>query len=184
MSRSAPDDDRSDEALVAALNSGDTSAFDTLYYRYRDWVLRLAHRLTGNADDALDVLQETFGYVFRKFPGFVLTARMTTFLYPVAKNLSIAARRKRRRHASDETASKPLAENPVPLAQARDELALVLASLPEGQREVLLMRFVDDMSLVEVAQVLGIPEGTVKSRLHNAIATLRNDPRVQAYFEP
>ena len=95
MSAPAQPDSRSDRELVRALNAGDVSAFDALYYRYRDWVVRLAHRFTGNADDALDVLQETFSYVFRKFPGFRLTASMTTFLYPVVKNLSIAARRKR-----------------------------------------------------------------------------------------
>jgi len=177
-------DQRSDEALVAALNRGDTSAFDALYYRYRDWVLRLAHRLSGNADDALDVLQETFSYLFRKFPGLVLSARMTTFLYPVVKNLSIAARRKRERYPSDQGVPDPPANESVRPEQARAELSAALASLPEAQREVLLMRFVDDMSLLEIAGALGIPEGTVKSRLHNAIATLRTDRRVREYFEP
>ena len=177
-------DDRSDEALVAALNGGDASAFDALYWRYRDWVVRLAHRLTGNPDDALDVLQETFSYLFRKFPGFVLSARMTTFLYPVVKNLSIAARRKRERHPSDEGVPDPPARESIAKDQSRAELSAALAGLPEAQREVLLMRFVDDLSLLEIAEALGIPEGTVKSRLHNAIAALRKDERVRTYFEP
>ena len=183
MTRPPPTDDRSDEALVAALNAGDTSAFDALYYRYRDWVVRLAYRFTANNEDALDVLQETFAYLFRKFPGFVLTARMTTFLYPVVKNLSLAARRKHLRLsggpltlASDATALPPT------VSAARDELAVLLASLPETHREVLLMRFVDDMSLAEIGHALSIPEGTVKSRLHHAIAALRDDPRVREYF--
>lgn len=174
---------RSDEALVAALNGGDTSAFDAMYYRYRDWVARLAFRFTADHADALDVLQETFAYLFRKFPGFVLTARMTTFLYPVVKNLSIAARRKRQRHISDEEMPDPPAPPPaVDRADARDDLAAALASLPAGQREVVLMRFVDDMSLAEIGHALAIPEGTVKSRLHNALATLRQDPRAFEYF--
>ena len=168
---------------MAALNRGDASAFDAIYYRYRDWVVRLAQRFTGNPDDALDVLQETFSYLFRKFPGFVLSARMTTFLYPVVKNLSIAARRRRERHAGDENAPDPVASEGVRYDQARRELSVVLGSLPDAQREVLLMRFVDDMSLLEIATALGIPEGTVKSRLHNAIATLRKDERVKAYFD-
>jgi RNA polymerase sigma-70 factor (ECF subfamily) len=177
-------DERSDEALVAALNRGDASAFDAIYYRYRDWVVRLAHRLTGNPDDALDVLQETFSYVFRKFPGFVLSARMTTFLYPVVKNLSIAARRKRERHPSNEGVPDPPAKEPLQCDLSRAELSAALSGLPEPQREVLLMRFVDDMSLLEIAEALGIPEGTVKSRLHNAIAALRKDERVRQYFGP
>ena len=178
--------DPSDQQLVEALNRGDVRAFDALYYRYRDWVVRLATRFTGNSDDALDVLQETFGYVFRKFPGFHLTAGMTTFLYPVVKNLSIAARRKRTRMASTEAldAPEPAAPAAADPGRERDELAAAMASLPETHREVLLLRFVDGLSLQEIAAALEIPEGTVKSRIHNAISTLRTDERALRYFSP
>src|SRR5215212_4100714 len=91
-----PADPRSDQQLVSDINAGDPAAFEALYYRYRDRVMQLAVRFTGNHADALDVLQETFAYLFRKFPGFELTARMRTFLYPAVRNLSLAARRKRR----------------------------------------------------------------------------------------
>lgn len=187
MNPPAKPDLRSDVELVGALNAGDASAFDGLYYRHRDWVVRLAQRLTDNSDDALDVLQETFSYLFRKFPGFVLTASMTTFLYPVVKNLSIAARRKRARTAQfpdDSSMGDPPAPQSVNYDKQREDLSAVLACLPEGQREVLLMRFVDAMSLLEIAEALGVPEGTVKSRLHNAIATLRKDDRTVRYFTP
>src|SRR6478672_5684214 len=100
-------DNLSDQQLIDAINARDLRAFDAIYFRYRDWVVRLATRFTGNADDALDVLQETFAYVFRKFPGFRLTASMTTILYPVVKNLSIAARRKRTRMASTDAMETP-----------------------------------------------------------------------------
>ena len=185
MSGPGKPDGRSDGQLVRALNDGDASAFDGLYYRHRDWVLRLAHRFTGNGEDALDVLQETFSYLFRKFPGFVLSASMTTFLYPVVKNLSIAARRKRTRQPQlGEGRPDPAAPTPIDYAAGRAELAAVLSALPEAQREVLLMRFVDGMSLAEIAEVMGVPEGTVKSRIHNAIATLRKDRRTADYFDP
>lgn len=176
----------SDQQLVDALNGGDVRAFDALYRRHRDWVVRLAVRFTGHEDDALDVLQETFSYVFRKFPGFRLTASMTTFLYPVVKNLSIAAKRKRTRMASTDAIESPDPDAPAHVNpdRERDELALVMAALPEGQREVLLMRFVDGLSLQEIAAAIGIPEGTVKSRIHNAIATLRQDDRARRYFSP
>ena len=184
MARNPKDDDRSDPSLVAALNGGDTSAFDAIYYRYRDWVVRLAFRFTSNHADAMDVLQETFAYLFRKFPGFFLSARMTTFLYPVVKNLSIAAKRKRERHISDEHVADPAAP-PITanLPTTRGDLSVALEILPDAQREVILMRFVDDMSLAEIAAALDIPEGTVKSRLHNAIATLRHDERARSYFQ-
>ena len=182
-----PPDPRSDLELVRAINSGELSAFDALYYRYRDWVVRLARRFTGHDEDALDVLQDAFGYVFRKFPGFQLTASMTTFLYPVVKNLSIAARRKRTRQVQlPEGAAdvEPAAPAGTGAGSSREELHAVLAGLPDGQRDVLLMRFVDGMSLAEIGEALGIPEGTVKSRLHNAIATLREDERTARHFEP
>ena len=84
----------SDQELIELANRGDSDAFEILYHRYRDWVYRLACRFTGNGQDALDVLQETFAYLLGKFPGFELTAAMTTFLYPVVKHLSFAVRRK------------------------------------------------------------------------------------------
>jgi len=181
-----PSDPRTDAELVDALNDGDTSAFDALYYRYRDWVVRLAVRFAGNEEDALDVLQETFSYVLRKFPGFRLTSAMTTFLYPVVKHLALAARRKRQRMSGDEGALHSAADRPATPepGAARAELAGVVSRLPETHREVLLMRFVDAMSLEEIAGALEIPVGTVKSRLHNAIATLRKDPKTRDYFDP
>src|SRR4030065_871281 len=91
---------QSDQELIKLANKGDPDAFEALYHRYRDWVYRLAWRYTGNRSDALDVLQETFTYLLGKFPGFELTAAMTTFLYPVVKHISLAGRRRSRRFAS------------------------------------------------------------------------------------
>ena len=180
----ADDDPRTDEALVEAANRGDESAFEALYYRYRDWVVRLARRYTGNETDALDVLQETFAYLLRKLPNLRLTARMTTFLYPVVKHLSLALVQKRRRFVSDDDLLRQQAARPPDGTEAaRLELAQVCAFLPEGQLEVLLMRFVDSMSLKEIAHALDIPLGTVKSRLHHALNALRNDEKTRRYFK-
>jgi RNA polymerase sigma-70 factor (ECF subfamily) len=177
-------DEPTDDRFIAALNAGDSSAFEPLYLRYRDWVLRLAWRFTGNDQDALDVLQETFAYFFGKFPGFIRSAALTTFLYPVVKNLSIAARRKTARFAGDEQMLDGLACPQWDAGASRAELAAVLWSLPATHREVLLMRFVDALSLDEIARALCIPLGTVKSRLHNALNTVRDDPRLREYFAP
>jgi len=157
------------------------AAFDSLYWRYRDRVLRIAHRFTPSAEDALDVLQETFVYLYRKFPGLVLTARLTTFLYPVVKNLALAARRAAVRARADHDVLDELADRALQ-GGSDEELAEALAFVPLPHREVLLMRFVDDMSLAEISQALSIPLGTVKSRLHNAIAALREHPRTRALF--
>ena len=173
----------SDSELIELINKGDSDAFERLYYRYRDWVYRLAWRFTHNRADALDVLQETFTYLLGKFPGFELTSSMTTFLYPAVRHISITISSKKNGIKSDENVLDEAAEDASQdIELSRSELATVLAVLPNQQREVLLMRFVDDMSLQEIAAALDIPIGTVKSRLHNSLNTLRSDRRTKDYF--
>jgi RNA polymerase sigma-70 factor (ECF subfamily) len=175
----APNDNRTDLQLVEALNSGDTSAFDALYFRHRDWVVRLAERFTGHHDDALDVLQETFAYLARKFPGFALTSTLTTFLYPAVRNYSIAARRKRQRAVNDnQDALAFIPGNPESQSRATNDLPRTLSALSESHREILLMRFVDDMTQPEIAVALDIPLGTVKSRLHHALLAIKQSPEM------
>ena len=177
-------DARSDQELIAAINNGDADAFEALYFRYRRWVAHLAYRFTGDSDAALDVLQETFLYFLKKFPGFRLTANLKTFLYPAVKNLSITALRKRERYQSTEAEQGRL-EQAVALEDspsASDAVAQALSGLPEEQREVLVLRFVEDLSLQEIAEAMDIPLGTVKSRLHNALQTLRTDERTKELF--
>ncbi len=178
-------DTLSDRELIAAINGGDVTAFEVLYFRYRDWVADLGFRFTGDGDAALDVLQETFLYVLRKFPGFRLRANFKTFLYPAVRNLSIAARRKAERYQASEVALDQLANTPAPMAPEPDagDLDVILASVPEQQREVILLRFVDGLSLGEISEAMEIPLGTVKSRLHNALQTLRLDERTRDFFE-
>ena len=179
-------DEASDQQLIAALNAGDAEAFEPLYLRYRDWVVALAHRFTGDESLALDVMQETFLYLLKKFPGFRLTAQMKTFLYPAVKNLSIAARRKASRVQSTEAEQQHLAQMPAgEIAFTNSaELSAALANLSGDHREVLLLRFVDDLSLAEIAEAVSAPLGTVKSRLHHALETLRSNPRSKEFFAP
>ena len=196
MTASVHDDPRSDGELVEAINAGDDGAFEALYYRYRDWVHGVATRFTHDHDLALDVLQETFAYVLRKCPSLKLTAEMKTFLYPVIKHTAIALRRKSLRFVSDDKALAGLGAPPDPPAvprggprggprdeSPRAELASALRGLPAEQRETLLMRFVDDMTLQEIADALNIPLGTVKSRLHHALKTLRENEDTRRYFD-
>ena len=170
-----------DAELVAAVNAGSHAAFETLYRRHRDWAVNLAFRFTGDEALALDVMQDTFLYLLRKFPGFELRSQLRTFLYPAVRNLSLAARRKAGRCQASDEENTILACLPAPetVHAGEDDLAVVLASLPTPQREVLLLRFVDGFSLDEIAAALEIPLGTVKSRLHNALKILRDDPRTR-----
>ena len=173
-----------DAELVAAINQGSHAAFEALYRRHRDWTVNLACRFTGDEALALDVMQETFLYLLRKFPGFELRASLRTFLYPAVRNLSIAARRKAGRCQAGSGEEDLLATLPAPkvVASGNSDLNAVLAGLTEEQREVLLLRFVDGLSLEEIAVAMEIPLGTVKSRLHNTLKLLRENPRTRELF--
>ncbi len=160
-----------DLSLVERANRGDAQALETLYRRHRDWVTALARRFTGSADDALDVLQETFAYFFGKFP-LRLTSSVRGFLYPVVRNKSTDVLRRRRKVVALHAATE------IDLAAAwrppDTDLGRAVAALAPGHREVVLLRFAHGMSLEEIAGALGIPIGTVKSRLHNALKSLRS----------
>lgn len=189
MVRTRQRDSRSDEALVDICNHGDAraaeAAFEALYLRHKDFVLRVALRFAPDIDTALDVLQDTFVQLLRRFPptgeGITLNARLTTLLYPIARNTAITALRKTGRFpvAAEVTPD----DTPAPAGRDDGDLRKALATLPPGPREALTLRFVDGLSLAEIAQALGIPEGTVKSRLHGGIAKLRASPLLDGFFD-
>lgn len=172
----------SDEDLINAANAGDISSLDALYFRYRDWVVNLAFHFTADRELALDVLQDTFFYFAKKFPGFQLTCQMKSFLYPVVKNLSLNARNKARRYQPGEELFAQI-EASQPENEAAEDLRLAISSLPEAHREVVILRFLEEMSLAEIADAMEVPLGTVKSRLHNALEMLRANPRIKSLFE-
>jgi RNA polymerase sigma-70 factor (ECF subfamily) len=106
------------------------------------------------------------------------------------KHTALALKRKRRRmnsmpHGDEEGPEIPIPSKPEALdpATARGEVALMLQGLSDAHREIVLMRFVDDMTLEEIAEAISIPLGTAKSRLHHALAALRDDPRFRRVQE-
>ncbi|HEY4329949.1 MAG TPA: sigma-70 family RNA polymerase sigma factor [Phycisphaerae bacterium] len=172
-------DPRSDQQLIAAIHDGDWAAFDALYHRYRDWTFRLAWRFTDHESDAYDTVQEVFTYLAKKLSERLdLRAGMTTLLYPAVKHTALTLKRKRLRthHLPDNFDLPAMPHGPDHAAPAlRVELAHLLQSLSPQHREVLLMRFVDEMSLEEIAAALKIPIGTAKSRLHHALGAVREN---------
>ena len=174
--------EETDEQLIEQANRGNSDAFAELYYRHRAWVYSLARRFTGNDDLAADAVQEVFTYLLSKFHGFRLTAKLTTYLYPVTKHIALTIRKSHRAASVEDKGvdieAKPIADE----EKERANLTGAMAALPEEQREVVVMRFVDGMSVEETAHALHIAEGTVKSRLSRALETLRNDPRARRYF--
>jgi len=157
-------------SLVARANQGEEAALVELYRAHRDWVVALATKLTGSREDALDVLQETFAYLFGKF----LTCNLRGFLFPVVRNLSISLIRKRARVVELDQAREEAAGRLTWLPEPVSDIERMVAGLPEGQRQVVLLRFALGFRLEEIAESLDLPLGTVKSRLHNALKTLRS----------
>lgn len=182
-------DQRSDAALVDLCNTGDRSeaieAFETLYTRHKDYVLRVAFRYVRDADLALDVLQDTFSYILKKVPppgpGLKLDAQLQTLLYVVAKNSAISILRK----ANKAEFSGEIDPDELPGPGYRDssELAVLLRGLTPGQQEMITLRFIDDHPLKDIGEILEIPLGTVKSRLHKAIEAMRKLPNVRDFFD-
>ena len=118
----------------------------------------------------------------RKLPELDMRARFTMFLYPVVRHLALARRRRGGREIAVDSPPEPAVRDE-PLA-SREDLAHVVGGLPPEQRDAVMLRFVDDLSLAAVAAELRVPVGTVKSRLHQALRTLREDPRTRRYFLP
>lgn len=164
-----------EQALVARANAGDREAIGELYAMHERWVARLALRYTKNPDDAEDVKHETFIYLLSKFPGFELRSSMRGFLFPAVRHKSISVIRRRKR-----TSALGDHDPAAPERFDAGDFERLLAQLPEHERAVVVRRFREGMALAEIAAALEIPLGTVKSRLHKAIARLRERLRTRA----
>jgi len=163
--------DRSDADLLAAYVRGDVRAFDALYHRHKDFAVRVSRRMARDESEAMDVFQEAFAKLVEHAPRLRLTARVSTWLYPVIRN-AIAERRRRERTLRLAPSDDAAVAAPVPTSTDVADLSVRLARLPDDQREVVLLRIVEELSVQEVALALDIPEGTVKSRLHHALKAL------------
>lgn len=175
------EEERTDQELIAAANAGEASAFECLYFRYRDWVVNLAYRFTDDREMALDILQEAFLYLLKKFPGFTLTCQMKSFLYPVIKHLALNALVKTKRFETGDLFES--LEAPANVPAEYEALRAAISRLPSQQRETVILRFMEGFDLAEIAAALEVPVGTVKSRLHHALEGLRRNPALREYFD-
>lgn len=173
-----------DEDLVAAVQAGDISAFDVLVSRWDRKIRGAAFRVLGSDEDARDVSQEAFLKAFRGLKSFKREARFSSWLYQIAMNLcrDRLRRRKGRTHLNlddvAEHAEEALRERPVALTalETRDVARAVGAavdSLSEDHREVVVLKEYEGLTFPEIAEVLGVPLSTVKTRLYRALGQLR-----------
>jgi RNA polymerase sigma-70 factor (ECF subfamily) len=177
-------DPYSDKALVEDCQNGNPAAFDELVRRYKDRVYNVVYRFLGNHEDAQDVAQETFIKAYLGIRQFEGRSRVYTWLYSIAGNLARnkirdGGRRGRDRAVSLEAQREDgrirewasTAETPEEVARARElagQLQLALNDLPEHYRLVFVLRTFEKLSYDEIADVVGSPRGTVKSRLNQA----------------
>lgn len=172
-----------DADLIARAAEGDRSAFVTLVERHRAMVYRVAFQYVGNHHDADDIAQDVFIKVHRSLSGFRRDSQFTSWLYRVAMNTCIDHGRRRtavfsldggeEKTAFEIPAAEPGPEQRAYAGEVRQAVEAAVDDLPPQQRLVFTMRHFEGMKLIDIADALGIAEGTVKRQLHSAVHRLR-----------
>lgn len=172
-----------DELLIRRAQRGDADAFEQLLLEHQKNVYNLCYRMAGNPDDAMDLSQETFLRAWRCLDQYQFASAFSTWLYRLCSNICIDFLRRRRRQQTvpltfedadgeEQTYAvpdpAPLPEEQVELKLTRETLAAAMAQLLPEHRAVLQLRVVNEMSYEQIADVLDIQIGTVKSRLSRA----------------
>ncbi|MBQ1756671.1 MAG: sigma-70 family RNA polymerase sigma factor [Oscillospiraceae bacterium] len=175
--------------IIQKVLDGDNDAFGLLVEKYQTKVYNLALRMSGNEDDAFDLSQEAFLRAWRNLRSFQFESAFSTWLFRLTSNVCLDFLRARKRKATvsltvtdDEDGETQLdlpdpaktPEEALLAAEDRRLLTQALNELPAVQRQILTMRAIDDLSYAQIAEILHIEEGTVKSRLSRARAALRN----------
>ena len=176
--------DDPDSLLVAAAAGGDRGAFAELLERHYDRVHGLAWQLTGTRADADDIAQDVCCILATRIGTFRGEARFTTWLYRVTVNVFLDRRKSRRRFtALDETAlagrasPEPSLEATLIRSQVQERVARTVAALPVKLRVPVVLRYGPGLSYAQIAEALGVCEGTVASRLNRALKRLEHELR-------
>jgi len=169
----------SDEELMQRLQRGEVWAFDLLYERYRGPLYSFILRLTQDSAQAADVYQDTFIRVLQRAERYDSRHRVSTWIYTIAHHLCVDRLRVRRPEVPIEQVAEMLpaadegVEAKMECREQADRALRALGTLPPEQRAAVLLRVVHGYSQQEAAQIAGVPEGTIKSRLHYALEKLR-----------
>ncbi len=163
-----------DELLVMRCQQGQSESFDLLVRRWQRRLWRHARRLTGSNDAAWDVTQETWIAILRQIRKLSDPAWFAAWAHRIVRNkcADYCRRAGRERNLADALTERQKADDDPPREGPRD-VAKALRRLPPERQELLALRYGQDLNIVEIAVVLGIPAGTVKSRLHHTRDQLR-----------
>lgn len=167
--------------LIRRCQAGDEEAFAALFQKYKNLVYKTAYLMLGDANEAEDVLQEVFIQVHKSLHTFQRTkGAFTTWLHRVTINRCLNRRRKRRSSflSLDKSSSSSLASrSPSSESRTVEEEAVrqAVSRLSEKQQAVVILRYYWELPYAEIAQILDIPVGTVKSRLNLALRTIRKE---------
>jgi RNA polymerase sigma-70 factor (ECF subfamily) len=185
-----PRAERSDQELIAATLARETAAFGELVQRYQNRLYGALVHMLGSTEDARDVAQEAFVLAFQKLTTFRGDAQFYSWLFRIAMNAAVNFRRKNRSlglsidASKERTGSEPLdlnrdarPEQPLELAERQRIVRDALAQMTEEFRDALVLADMEELSYEEISQVLQIPIGTVRSRIHRGRAELRDKLR-------
>ena len=187
-----------DELLIRRAQSGDEGAFEQLLLAHQKSVYNLCLRMAGNPDDALDLSQEAFIRAWRALGQYQFDAAFSTWLFRLTSNICIdfLRKQKRQQHMSltatdeDESGEEFAVPDPAPGPEEqavhnerRQAVARAMAALPEDYRAVMQLRAVEELSYEQIAEILDIKVGTVKSRLARARTQLRKILKDGNFFD-
>jgi RNA polymerase sigma-70 factor, ECF subfamily len=175
-----------DNRLITECREGNAASFGELVSRYQDRLFNSVLRLVDNAEDARDVVQEAFLHAYQSLHSFKGDSLFFTWLYRIAVNTAISMKRKQRpvlriHSGDDQTAIDPLdpseSNRPghaIEMAEEERKVHEALNKLSAEHRAVLVMKDMEGMKYEEMAEVLGVPVGTIRSRLHRARLEIRD----------
>lgn len=187
-----------DELLIRRAQSGDEGAFEQLLLAHQKSVYNLCLRMAGNPDDALDLSQEAFIRAWRALGQYQFDAAFSTWLFRLTSNVCIdfLRKQKRQQHMSltvtddDEPGEEFTVPDPAPGPEEqavhnerRQAVARAMAALPGDYRAVMQLRAVEELSYEQIAEILDIKVGTVKSRLARARTQLRKILKDGNFFD-
>lgn len=176
-----------DNTLIDETLAGDPEAFGLLVRKYQNRLFTTVTHMVGSADAARDIVQDVFVQAFLKLDTFKRASAFYTWLYRIAFNTCVSHRRRRRPMQSTDRNRELAGEEPVdrtpptdPLEQQEtaDQVQRALAQLSDEHRQILLLREVEGCSYEELAEILEVPVGTIRSRLHRARMQLRDELKI------